>query len=104
MNLTASASSLQRLSTAWNRFWFTPGDPTVLGAIRILTGVLTFYTLLCYSFDLQEQVGEHAWLDLQLREVQYREGPTRYIALEWDWQDSHYQAPVTQADKEYALS
>ena len=89
MNLTAAASHLQRLGSAWNRFWFTPGDPTVLGAIRILTGVITFYTLFCYTFDLQEQVGDHAWLDLELRQDQYRESPVRYMPLEWDWEDRH---------------
>jgi len=62
---TGNAESRQtRAWASWNRFWFTPADPTVLAAIRILTGVITLYTLIAYSFDLQEFVGEDAWLSL----------------------------------------
>ena len=65
--------------------------------------MITFYTLFCYTFDLQEQVGDHAWLDLELRQDQYRESPVRYMPLEWDWEDRHYQSagPPSQAQREY---
>ena len=53
---------------SWERFWFTPTDPTLLGAIRILTGLIVVYTLIAYSFSLQDMMGEHAWVDLTLRE------------------------------------
>ena len=37
-----------RLFTAvadgWNAFWYTPADPTLLGLIRILTGLMLLYT------------------------------------------------------------
>jgi hypothetical protein len=71
----ADPSRLGRAVSAWNRFWFTPADPTVLGLIRICCGLITFYTFLAYTFDLQELLGEHAWLDLATRQQQYRVGP-----------------------------
>src|ERR1700674_2988768 len=53
--------------TAWNRFWFTPRDPTVLGAIRFFCGAITTYTLFAYTFMLQDFVGKDAWYDLSMR-------------------------------------
>ena len=37
----------------WERFWFAPADPTLLGLIRICCGLITLYTALVYSFELQ---------------------------------------------------
>jgi hypothetical protein len=61
----APATLSDRVEAAWNRFWFTPGDPTVLGLIRICAGLITFYTFFIYSFNLQEFFGKHAWWDLE---------------------------------------
>src|SRR3954463_5843220 len=55
----------RRWALAWNHFWFTPSDPTLLGAIRLGCGAITLYTMLAFSFSLQDFVGEHAWYDLQ---------------------------------------
>jgi hypothetical protein len=52
---------------AWNRFWFSPADPTLLGLIRIACGLITFYTMFVYSFRLQEFMGADAWYDLETR-------------------------------------
>ena len=79
----AGASSWSRFVAAWNGFWFTPADPTALGAIRLLTGIITFYTLFAYSFDLQALMGEDAWLDLPLRQEHYRRDPVYNIPFEW---------------------
>jgi hypothetical protein len=84
MDAITPESRLRQMNAAWNRFWFTPSDPTVLGAIRILTGLITFYTLLVYSFDLQDLMGNDAWMDLQVRQEQYRELPMPAIYLSWD--------------------
>lgn len=37
---------------AWNRFWFEPRSARTLGLIRLATGVIALYTLLCYTPDL----------------------------------------------------
>jgi hypothetical protein len=99
MHAPVTESHLSPMLEAWNRFWFMPSDPTVLGAIRILTGLITFYTLLAYSIDLQELMGENAWLDLQLRQEQYRQAPVPKVPL--DWSDPTYGPPTTDAEKEY---
>jgi hypothetical protein len=57
----------QRMLRAWDRFWFTPADPTTLGLIRVCCGLITLYTILVYSFDLQDFMGRHAWYDLHSR-------------------------------------
>ena len=28
----------------WNAFWYTPADPTLLGLLRIFTGLMLVYT------------------------------------------------------------
>jgi hypothetical protein len=53
------------IRSAWNRFWFTPADPTVLGLIRIYVGLLVLYSHLAYTSDLQEMLGPDAWIDQQ---------------------------------------
>jgi len=61
----------QRVTASWNRFWFSEGDPTVLGFMRICTGIIVFYTLMVYTLTLEEFVGKTGWYDLptQLRYV-----------------------------------
>jgi hypothetical protein len=49
---------------AWNWFWFTPADPTPLGVVRILCGVMVLYVHLAYCYDLMNFHGPHAVLDL----------------------------------------
>ena len=47
----------------WNRFWFKPSDPVVIGLIRLCTGMLVVYVHLMYTFDLLSYVGNNAWID-----------------------------------------
>lgn len=61
---TESGGVLRALAESWNRFWFSPADPTMLGVIRIIAGVLTLYVHLAYSYDLQEFMGRNAWMGL----------------------------------------
>jgi hypothetical protein len=61
---TPRPSVEDKMLAGWNRFWFTPSDPTLLGLIRIACGAITFYTALAYSLNLQEFFGVHAWWDL----------------------------------------
>jgi hypothetical protein len=93
-------SRLRPLVDGWNLFWFTPGDPTVLGAIRILTGAVVFYTLLLYTLDLQELMGPKGWVDLPLRQEQYRNSPVVGIYPTWE-QFGTPPEPTTEAEKMY---
>jgi hypothetical protein len=51
--------------SAWARFWFQPTDPTVLGFMRIITGLLVIYVHLAYCFDLQNFFGAHAYWPIE---------------------------------------
>lgn len=41
----------------WNRFWFTPDDPALLGLLRVLVGAMVFYTHAVWTFDLEKFFG-----------------------------------------------
>jgi predicted DCC family thiol-disulfide oxidoreductase YuxK len=45
----------------WQTFFFTPADPTVLGLIRAVVGLLAFWSLLVYGIDLHDYFGSHGW-------------------------------------------
>ncbi len=64
----ADTTALPRWMGGWERFWFTPADPTLLGLIRICCGAIALYTFIVYSFSLQDMVGPDGWVGLYLRE------------------------------------
>jgi hypothetical protein len=41
----------------WNRFWFKPSDPYTLSVLRVLVGLVAFYNIFTYSFDLDRFFG-----------------------------------------------
>jgi hypothetical protein len=48
---------------AWHRFFFTPADPTPLGLIRIIVGLLSTWSLLTLGLgDLQSNLGSNGWV------------------------------------------
>jgi hypothetical protein len=61
-SVTFVADALAVSSLAWNRFWFTPTDPSTLCLIRILAGAMLFYTHLIWTLDLAAFFGEQSWL------------------------------------------
>ncbi len=109
----------------WEQFWFKPADPSVLGLIRISCGLIVVYTLIAYSFQLQELMGENAWHELSMRMEYVRERPIlatplngytegkapspsnpfekeyleRYLSTWSDWPPGPY--PTTEAEAEY---
>jgi hypothetical protein len=56
----------QTVSTRWERFWFTPADPTLLAVIRIATGLMLFYTHAVWGLALDDFFGEMPWLNAEL--------------------------------------
>jgi hypothetical protein len=82
---------------AWHRFFFTPADPTPLGVIRILVGLLSSWSLLTLGLgDLQSNLGSNGWVSPEaLRNFwsEWRESarvwslwlhvPDRYLAVVW---------------------
>ncbi len=46
---------------AWTAFFFKPCDPTSLGLIRLVVGLLAFWSLSVYGLDLDAFFGADAW-------------------------------------------
>ena len=55
----------QELGTCWNQFWFVPSDPSVLGAIRLLTGLVALYLHITFTADLGRFFGPDGFLPLK---------------------------------------
>jgi hypothetical protein len=88
---------------SWERFWFTPRSPTLLGLIRICCGLLTFYTLGAYSFQLQDFLGPHGWVDVKVRSDIAHNRPVLVQPLLGD--DGVARArPTNEAEKAYVAS
>jgi hypothetical protein len=60
---TSPGSMVGGIVRGWDRFWFSPADPTTLGFIRLFAGLLVFYVHLTYSWGLLAYVGADAWID-----------------------------------------
>jgi predicted DCC family thiol-disulfide oxidoreductase YuxK len=52
-----------RTRHGWNGLFFTPADPTPLGVIRIVVGLLTFWSLFIFGLDLHDYFGSTGWAD-----------------------------------------
>jgi len=52
---------VQVVASAWNTFWYSPGDPTVLGFMRLFVGGMLFYTHLVWGLNLQAFLGSSGW-------------------------------------------
>lgn len=71
----------------WADFWFAPSDPTTLGFIRVVTGLLLLYIHLTYSIDLQAFFGKHGWYGAAYAERERKEFPHAVGDL-WAWDES----------------
>src|SRR5262249_37481782 len=70
------AESVGAVVRFWNRFWFSPADPTPLAVLRILCGLMVLYVHIAYSYDLMNFHGPHAWLDKQIIDEYGHEAPS----------------------------
>lgn len=61
------------LTQAWNRFFFTPADPTSLGLIRVIVGLLLLWSLGVYGMDLHAYLGSSGWADPEVVRLFHRE-------------------------------
>lgn len=48
-------------ANAWDRFWYAPTDPTVLGFMRLLVGGMLVYTHLIWGLNLPAFLGSAGW-------------------------------------------
>lgn len=98
MNTPLPSSNGMGMIAAWNRFWFSPTDPTALGLIRICVGILTVYVHIIYSFDLQEIVGKDAWVSTEQANKHRRDVPS--LVQPWTWDDEVSETPVPTDEDE----
>jgi hypothetical protein len=61
----------------WDRFWFTPTDPTTLGVIRFVTGLTMLYAHGTCAGEMMKFLGPDAWMDAQAIE-EVRQMPDYY--------------------------
>ncbi len=54
--------SRRALAESWDAFWFRPADPTLLGLIRIMAGLMLVYTHAVWGLVLDDFFGPKAWL------------------------------------------
>jgi hypothetical protein len=50
----------------WNSFWYTPADPTLLGLMRIFTGLLLLYTHAVWGLAIYDFFGPESWISRDL--------------------------------------
>lgn len=78
---TPDRTFLQR----WKDFWFSPADPTGLGFMRVVTGLLVLYTHATYCLDLQAFFGRFGWYGATYIERERKEYPVIVSPLtEWE--------------------
>ena len=66
----------------WDAFFFTPADPHPLGLVRVVVGVLAFWSLFVYGLDLADFFGPDGWADAEtVRAVQGVELALRLVVL-----------------------
>lgn len=58
---------LKSLSDSWDTFWFTPRDGRMIGLIRLLTGLIVFYTHLVWTPLLQRFLGAEGMIPVSYR-------------------------------------
>jgi len=77
-------SSSTGLNSAWSRFWFQPTDPSTLGFMRILLGLLLLYIHLAYCLDLQAFFGPKAYWGTDVANRERKESPA--TLSNWGWE------------------
>lgn len=77
------------LAEGWDRFWFTAADPTLLGLIRVLTGLMLVYTHAVWGLVLQDFFGAEPWLSESLVHAIQSDGYAYsfwwLVPAQWAW-------------------
>jgi hypothetical protein len=76
---------------AWDKFWFEPADPLMLGIIRLLGGWMLFYNLAVWTLDLEAFFGDNGLQPLQAVKALYVNRP---IFSFWLWTGDQYLWPM----------
>jgi hypothetical protein len=77
------------LAADWNQFWYTPARPTILGSIRIMTGLMLLYTHAVWGLALGDFFSSTGWLSPSLvrriQENQYVYSFWHLVPDRWIW-------------------
>lgn len=87
------STDTRSLGRRWLDFWFAAADPTTLGFMRIITGVLVIYIHLVYSLDLQSFFGRDGWYGLAEVNSERKEYPYTLPSF-WKWDDEEITIPA----------
>ena len=84
-----SLNVMRTVEREWNAFWYTPADPTLLGLLRILTGLMLVYTHAVWGLALDDFFGTTSWLSPSLvraiESQQYTYSFWSWIPHQWMW-------------------
>ncbi|TWU34113.1 hypothetical protein Q31b_55840 [Novipirellula aureliae] len=69
---------------AWDRFWFSPRYPQVLGILRIATGLMLLYCHCVLASELFRFLGDHAWIN-NATAVQLHDGSFGVADAGWSY-------------------
>lgn len=86
--VTGTASYLAGLARAsargWDAFFFTPADPTPLGLIRVVVGLLALWSVFVYGLDFAAFFGPDGWADVAtVRAVHAAKAPDNLVWSFW---------------------
>lgn len=80
---------VRTVSDDWNAFWYTPADPTLLGLLRICTGLMLVYTHAVWGLALNDFFGPTSWLSPALVRTiqagQYNFSFWFWVPAGWMW-------------------
>ena len=84
-----AATVARTVARDWNAFWYTPADPTLLGFLRICTGLMLVYTHAVWGLALNDFFGPTSWLSPALVRAieagQYTYSFWFWIPSQWMW-------------------
>jgi hypothetical protein len=92
--------STRRACAAWNRFWFTPADPTPLSLMRIIAGVLTLYVHIAYTFHLVDFFGPDGWYDQKTANENRISYPHLKAVIDWETSPPPFLMPPDPTQRE----
>jgi Vitamin K-dependent gamma-carboxylase len=98
------ADELAAFGSRWIGFWFTPQDPTRLGLMRILAGLVTTYTIFVHGMTLPQFMGADGWCDVALRREQIHDQPYAIgplTAVPTSGNDQPIPAPSNDFERKY---
>ncbi len=96
MSTTLAPPPPRSFAAKWRDFWFAPGDPTTLGFIRVVAGILIVYLHLSYTFDLYGFFGKYGWYGQEYVNRDRHEYPSQAMPLNDTWDDVPAAADVPE--------